>query len=98
MLVFSALAMPPFRSVKLRTKRANCAACGSDKENSKMIEETDYVAFCGGSQLDWETAGLLPGKADERMSAQVRLVFLKNYFDLIGNASPRTCIPDSRIR
>jgi adenylyltransferase/sulfurtransferase len=42
-----------------------------------MVEETDYVAFCGGNQPDWETAGLLPGKADERMSAQVRLVSLK---------------------
>ncbi len=98
MLVFSALAMPPFRSVKLRTKRADCAACGSDKENSKMVEETDYVAFCGGSQPDWETARLVPGKADERMSVQVRLVFLKNSFDLIGNTSPRTCMAYSQIR
>ena len=37
----------------------------------KIVEETDYVAFCGGSHPDWETAGLVPGKADERMSAQV---------------------------
>lgn len=88
MLVFSALAMPPFRSVKLRTKRANCIACGSDKEDLKMIEETDYVAFCGGSQPDWEAVGLVPGKADERMSVQVRLVFLNNSFDLIGNTPP----------
>ena len=63
-----------------------------------MTEETDYVAFCGGSQPDWETAGLVLGKADERMSAQVRLVPLKNSFGLIVNASPRTCIADLRIR
>src|SRR5258707_1938862 len=81
MLVFSALAMPPFRSVKLRTKRANCTACGSNRGDPKMIEETDYVAFCGGSQPDWETAGLVPGKVDERMSVQVRLVFLETPFD-----------------
>ena len=98
MLIFSALAVPPFRSVKLRTKRANCAACGSDKQNSKMIEETDYVAFCGGSEPDWEIAGLLPGRADERMSAQVRLVFSASSFNLIGNSSPRTCTTDSRIQ
>jgi adenylyltransferase/sulfurtransferase len=77
MLVFSALAMPSFRSVKLRTRRANCAACGSDKQNVKIIEETDYVAFCGGDHPDWETAGLMPGKAGERISARVRLIFLK---------------------
>ena len=53
-----------------------------------MIEETDYVAFCGGSQPDWEAVGLVPGKADERMLVQVRLVFLNNSFDLIGNTPP----------
>ena len=83
MLIFSALAMPPFRSVKLRTRRVNCAACGSDKQSVKTVEETDYVAFCGGSQPDWETAGLLPGNSGERMSAQVRLVSLKGTFNLI---------------
>ena len=88
MLVFSALAMPPFRSVKLRTKRANCPACGSDKDNSKIIEKTDYVAFCGGGQPDWETAGLVPGKADERMSAQVRLFFLKTLSTLLVMLHP----------
>jgi len=40
-----------------------------------MIEGPDYVVSCGGGQPDWETAGLLPGKAGERMSAQVQLVF-----------------------
>jgi len=75
MLIFSSLAMPPFRSVKVRTRRENCVTCGPDKESATMIEKTDYFAFCGGSQPDWETAGLLPGKAGERMSAQVRLVF-----------------------
>ena len=62
-----------------------------------MIEETDYVAFCGGSEPDWEIAGLLPGKAGERMSAQVRLVFLANIHNLIGDSSSRACIADSRI-
>ena len=68
MLIFSALVVPPFRSVKLRMKRANCAARRSDKQNSEMLEETDYVAFCGGSEPDWEIAELLPGRTDERMS------------------------------
>jgi len=63
-----------------------------------MIEETDYVAFCGGGQPDWETAGNVPGEADERMSVQVRLVFLKDSFNLISGSSSRTCIADSRIR
>lgn len=98
MLIFSALTMPPFRSVKLRTRRADCAACGSDKQNAKTVEDTDYVAFCGGGQLDWETAGLLPGKTGERMSAQVIWVSLNNSFHFIDDLSFRTYTPDSRTR
>jgi adenylyltransferase and sulfurtransferase len=82
MLIFSALTMPPFRSVRLRTRRADCAACGSEKQDMKIIEEMDYVAFCGGGQPDWETAGLLPGKAGERISAQVRIGFLEKPLQL----------------
>ena len=49
----------------------------------KIVEETDYVAFCGGNQPDWEIAGLVPGKADERMSARVWSIPLKSTLNLI---------------
>ena len=75
-------------TLQIRTKRANCAACGSDKENSKITEETGYVAFCGGSQPDWETVGLVPAKADERMSTQVWLVSLKTLAILLVMLRP----------
>ncbi|KAF8896487.1 hypothetical protein BD779DRAFT_1668265 [Infundibulicybe gibba] len=58
MLIFSALGMPPFRSVKLRSRNPACAACGA---GSASVEETDYVQFCGGPTPDWERRGLAVG-------------------------------------
>jgi adenylyltransferase and sulfurtransferase len=71
LLLFSALSMPPFRSVKLRKKSPQCAACGNNAETKRKIEETDYVALCGGSRPDWETRGLLPGETGTRMTPLV---------------------------
>ena len=76
LLLFSALSMPPFRSVKLRKKSPQCAACNSG-ETKRTIEETDYVAFCGGSQPDWETRGLLPGGTGTRMTPLVSRILKK---------------------
>jgi adenylyltransferase and sulfurtransferase len=77
LLLFSALSMPPFRSVKLRKKSPQCAACGTIGEIKGTIDETDYVAFCGGSQPDWETRGLLPGETGTRMTPLVSRVLIK---------------------
>ena len=63
--------MPPFRSVKLRQKKAQCPACG---DNRGIIEETDYVAFCGGEQPDWESRGLLTGQVGDRMTPSASVI------------------------
>lgn len=50
MLMFSAYTNPQFRSVRLRSRRANCAVCSSTPsitEQSLTSGSLDYVAFCG---------------------------------------------------
>lgn len=69
--LFSALSIPQFRSIKLRAKQKSCSACYPTKLNP--IEETDYVAFCGGPEPDWEKSGLEKDMG-RRISAKVRLV------------------------
>jgi adenylyltransferase/sulfurtransferase len=71
MLVYSALGTPPFRSIKLRKRRASCPACGTEGQKVGKIEGIDYVQFCGGVRPDWENLGLLPGTADSRITANV---------------------------
>ncbi|KAI0364751.1 hypothetical protein BV20DRAFT_1125413 [Pilatotrama ljubarskyi] len=70
LLMFSALGAPPFRSVKLRTRRVTCPACGNEGEKMGKIEETDYVAFCGGARPDWVSRGLAEGNSQRRIRAQ----------------------------
>ncbi|OSX59064.1 hypothetical protein POSPLADRAFT_1152237 [Postia placenta MAD-698-R-SB12] len=69
MLMYSALGAPPFRSIKLRARRPTCAACGAEGERVGRIEETDYVAFCGGARPDWVARGLAEGRPDSRVRA-----------------------------
>ncbi|KZW02931.1 hypothetical protein EXIGLDRAFT_829051 [Exidia glandulosa HHB12029] len=69
LLLFSALSMPPFRSIKLRARSKTCAACGQDGERKGTIEETDYVQWCGGATPDFEATGLVAGDASKRVSA-----------------------------
>jgi len=72
LLIYSALASPPFRSMKLRSKRLDCLACGvSDDADKKKILQTDYVAFCGGESEDWVTLGLRSIDTTHRISAVV---------------------------
>lgn len=66
LLLFSAMGLPPFRSVKLRAKRPQCPACGTEASSAK-IKETDYVAFCGGLPTDWEAKGLVSDGTQSRM-------------------------------
>lgn len=69
LLLFSALSVPPFRSIKLRTRSKTCAACGETGQR-KGIEETDYVQFCGGPTPDYVSSGLSGGDASKRVSAK----------------------------
>ncbi|KAI9056820.1 hypothetical protein FKP32DRAFT_1415841 [Trametes sanguinea] len=70
LLMFSALGAPPFRSVKIRSRRATCPACGVEGEKVGRIEETDYVAFCGGERPDWVSRGLVEGNPEKRIRAK----------------------------
>ncbi|KAI0353810.1 hypothetical protein OH77DRAFT_1457885 [Trametes cingulata] len=70
LLMFSALGTPPFRSVKLRARKASCAACGDEGKRIGRIESTDYVAFCGGERPDWVSRGLVEGDSETRIHAQ----------------------------
>ncbi|GJJ08667.1 hypothetical protein Clacol_002886 [Clathrus columnatus] len=67
LLIFSALSFPPFRNAKLRKKRPNCPGCGQDRLKTAKIEETDYVAFCGGPAFDYEGMGLEQGLPGHRI-------------------------------
>lgn len=49
MLMFSAYSSPQFRSVRMRSRRSNCAACSSHSNITRQSLENgslDYVAFC----------------------------------------------------
>lgn len=66
MLLFSALTDTPFRSVRMRGRRSDCAACGdaSDLTLERLKSSMDYVQFCGVK----EPVKLL--KPDERITAE----------------------------
>lgn len=72
LLIFSALSSPPFRSAKLRKRRPTCPACGEEGQKAGNIEETDYIAFCGGLLPDFEHTGLKEGASEHRIRAKVR--------------------------
>ena len=86
LLMFSALSAPPFRSVKLRARRASCPACGEEGEKIGQIEETDYVAFCCGERPDWVSRGLVVEDPQKRIRAKVRGL----EFDFHSCGSPET--------
>jgi hypothetical protein len=72
LLIYAALGVPPFRSIKLRKRRATCPACGTEGEKVGKIEGIDYVQFCGGPRPDWETLGLNPSSnTASRITANV---------------------------
>ncbi|KAI0797876.1 hypothetical protein C8Q75DRAFT_709560 [Abortiporus biennis] len=71
LLIFSALSTPPFRSIKLRSKRPTCPACGVEGQKVGRISETDYVAFCGGDRPDWVSKGMVvEGRTEYRITAK----------------------------
>ncbi|KAI0022954.1 adenylyltransferase [Xylariomycetidae sp. FL0641] len=66
LLLFSATSSPPFRSIRMRGRRANCAACsaGSTLTLEQLTSGSlDYVAFCG------VTAPINLLQPEERISA-----------------------------
>jgi len=71
LLIYSALATPPFRSIKLRTRKPTCPACGTLEERLGTIQQIDYVQFCGGPRPDWEKRGLIIGDPAARVNVEV---------------------------
>lgn len=52
LLLFSAYSTPPFRSIRLRSRRMNCVACSPEATitlDTITSGSTDYVAFCGSA-------------------------------------------------
>lgn len=52
--IFSAYSNPLFRTIRLRSRRPNCAVCSADATVSLdtiMSGSTDYVFFCGSASL-----------------------------------------------
>ncbi|KAK5116894.1 hypothetical protein LTR62_006615 [Meristemomyces frigidus] len=67
MLMFSAYNTPQFRSVRLRSRRTDCAACSYQAtvtQHSLTTGSTDYIAFCGS------TTPLDPLPPESRISAR----------------------------
>ncbi|EKM78574.1 hypothetical protein AGABI1DRAFT_40960 [Agaricus bisporus var. burnettii JB137-S8] len=77
MTLFSALGSPPFRYIKLRSRKADCFACGRKDFSLDMIAETDYVQVCGGPRPNWIERGLVDGVAGYRATVKD----LKNVLD-----------------
>ncbi|KAF8226423.1 hypothetical protein L208DRAFT_1301994 [Tricholoma matsutake] len=67
LLLFSALGTPPFRSIKLRSRKPTCPACGTAEKRLGTIRDIDYVQFCGGRTPDWEQRGLIQGEEGHRI-------------------------------
>jgi adenylyltransferase/sulfurtransferase len=72
MLVFAAAATPPFRSVRLRGRRAGCLACGAapsaDVKEQWMVEAArayDPPAFCAPVPANGTPVGGLPNPRQE---------------------------------
>lgn len=64
----------PFRSVKLRGRRADCVACGDEPKLTDDLEKMDYETFCSGAQAPAKSGASdkVAGKEDpvERISAK----------------------------
>lgn len=83
LLLYSALSVPPFRSVKLRQRRPTCKACGNEGQKEGPISQTDYVTLCGGPRPDWVARGLIEGTPENRIRAKVNAI-MHNSVDTIS--------------
>lgn len=71
LLVFSALASHPFRSINVGSRIPTCPACGKYGQKIGEIQDIDYVQFCGGQLPDREQQGLVDGGPGLRIRAKV---------------------------
>jgi adenylyltransferase/sulfurtransferase len=85
-----------FRTVKLRTRRSDCAVCGSTPEITCLLD--DYEAFCGVGACDKSPSEKLLSPQD-RISCKVEiLLFLslpliqKEYHDILTSNIPHLLI------
>ncbi|KAF5392183.1 hypothetical protein D9757_001370 [Collybiopsis confluens] len=76
--LFSALNTPQFRSIKMRSRKSTCPACGQESQKIGAINDIDYVQFCGGATPDWESLGLAESSNPEH---RIRVRDLKNALD-----------------
>lgn len=74
MLIYSALSPSPFRSIKLRSRKPDCRACGVGRKQ-QLIDQEDYLEMCGFYPPDWESLGLVKGEAGHRITSKVRLEY-----------------------
>lgn len=75
LLLFSALSLQPFRTIKLRSRSSTCPACGTDAAQKDLIADTDYVTFCGGQRPDWIHLGMQGSNDDiRRIGASVSVL------------------------
>lgn len=88
--IFSAYSSPLFRTIKLRSRRANCSVCSAEASvtlDSVKSGSTDYVFFCGTTNPE---ALLSP---EERISP---LEYRARHPDTFVTQSGTTPIPDSK--
>lgn len=63
MLLYSCLSPMPFRTIKIRSRKPDCVACGVNGLKALDIQNMDYVSFCGGPRPDWEQRGSVGGES-----------------------------------
>ena len=83
LLLFSASASPPFRSIRLRTRRATCTACSvkaTITPDSLESGALDYAQFCGTV----DPVNVL--QPDERISASQYAVRMKQQQQRVDDA------------
>lgn len=88
-LIFSAYSTPPFRSIRLRSRRANCAVCSATANvtvDTITSGSTDYVFFCGTTS---PTPFLSP---EERVSPSA---YIHKHQPAPPNNRPTAATPDN---
>jgi adenylyltransferase/sulfurtransferase len=84
--IFSAYSSPLVRTIRLRSRRANCAVCSAEATvtlDTIKSGSTDYVFFCGSANLP----SLLG--PEERISAHE---YNQKHSNVSGSAQPHTVI------
>lgn len=87
LLTFSALKPVPFESIKVRSSKPLCPACGTEGGGIGEIQKTDYVQLCGGPTPDWEQRGLVEGALGLRTNAKVKTSYAILLRDAIYRAT-----------